>query len=166
MSKIYWSWRNIPGSLRRIWQNLTRGWNDSDVWSLDHTIAEFTLPRLRRFKEVLHGHPCFEDLPEDAPVEDGMKRWKDIIDKIIFSLDCIVRDNDDIEIKDAGGKLTLVPAKDDPKEYSTLEYLGTEEQKKLHKQYMKEYRDQMTERCKKVQEGLDLFAKYFINLWD
>ena len=57
MSKIYWSWKNVSGSLNRIWQNITRGWNDSDCWNLDNTIAEFTLPRLKKLRETTTGYP-------------------------------------------------------------------------------------------------------------
>ena len=39
-------------SLRFWWQRGTRGWDDSETWGLDGTLARFILPRLQRFKEV------------------------------------------------------------------------------------------------------------------
>jgi hypothetical protein len=186
MSKVYWSWRNISGSLKRIWQNLTKGWNDSDLWSLDHTIAEFMIPRLKRLQEIVHGHPCFDVDPcnptEEEQHADGMKKWKEIIGKMIYAFEGVAFRLDAIEIKDAGGKLKFItkeptpnplstilrsdPSDKEDYKYSTLEYVGTEEQKKLHEQYIEEYRKACDEENKKIQEGIELFAKYYQNLWD
>lgn len=173
MSKIYWSWKNIPGSLKRIWQNLTRGWNDSDLWSFDHTISMFILPRMRRFKEIVHGHPCFvTDSLEEEKYDDDMKKWLEIIDKMIYAFEGVAFRLDDIEIKDAGGKLEFkdIEKKDDPENEfvgcSTLEYVSTPEQKELHDQYIKDYRKECDIELVKIKEGLELFTKYFLNLWD
>lgn len=54
----------LPRSLRYWWQRRTRGWDDSELWSLDCTIARFALPRLRRFAEIRHGEPSDEVLGE------------------------------------------------------------------------------------------------------
>lgn len=35
-----------------LWQRITRGWDDSETWSLDYSLAKIILPRLKRFKEV------------------------------------------------------------------------------------------------------------------
>lgn len=35
-----------------LWQRWTRGFDDSETWSLDSTISYFILPRLKRFKEI------------------------------------------------------------------------------------------------------------------
>jgi hypothetical protein len=49
--------RWIPRSWRFFYQRWTRGWDDSDTWSLDSTVSALVLPRLRRFKEVNIAHP-------------------------------------------------------------------------------------------------------------
>lgn len=59
------------------WQRRTRGFDDSQTWSLDHTIAVFTLPRLRRFKELNNGYP--HGFTEDS--------WNEAIDDMIYSLE-------------------------------------------------------------------------------
>ncbi len=64
--------RRIKFFFQRLW----RGWDDSDTWNLDLTIAKFTLPRLIRFKELNTGHP--DNLTE--------QEWNNILDKIINSL--------------------------------------------------------------------------------
>jgi len=44
--------KRLRRSIRFFWQRLTRGWDDSETWSLDVTIAEFILPRLKRYKQL------------------------------------------------------------------------------------------------------------------
>lgn len=42
--------------VRRYWRHwyqwLTRGFSDQETWALDYEIAKFTLPRLKRYKEI------------------------------------------------------------------------------------------------------------------
>ncbi len=52
-----------------------------DTWSLDITIAEFILPRLKLFKKVVDCHP--HDL-------NSMKEWHDILDKMIEAFYLII----------------------------------------------------------------------------
>lgn len=165
MSKIYWCWTNIPGSLKRIWQNIIRGWNDSDCWSLSETFADFVLPRLKRYKEMVHGYPSLLNI-EDDNYEEGMRQWKEIIDKMIYSFEVISNDYDNVKMEDAGGKLDFVPIQNKDEKYSTIEYIGTEEQKKQHEFDLKQYTKAIKTERKKVNEGLMLFAKYYECLWD
>lgn len=39
-------------------QRISRGFDDSETWSLDVTIAKFVLPRLITFKEIHSSHPA------------------------------------------------------------------------------------------------------------
>ena len=86
------------------------GFDDRDTWNLDHTIAEFTLPRLRRFREVTNGYPG----------KLTFKEWDEILGKIIYSMEAISEEWEESEDVD---------------------------------------------KSKKMQEGLDLFGKYFRHLW-
>ena len=97
-----------------IKQRINRGFDDSETWNLDGTIAEFIIPRLKVFKTKLHGYPG--DLTEES--------WNEIIDKMILAFE-----------------LNLSNKYDWDKRAST-------------------------ENDAKIQEGLDLFAKYFRHLWD
>lgn len=54
-------------------QRRVRGWDDSEVWSLDNTFAKFIYPRLIKLKEVTNGYPA--DLTE--------KKWDKILDKMV-----------------------------------------------------------------------------------
>lgn len=56
-------------------QRIERGFDDSELWNLDFTIAKFILPRLKAFKESGHGIEL------------------EIIDKIILAFDIKVNGN-------------------------------------------------------------------------
>ena len=58
------------------------GYDETELWSLDHTIACFVLPRLKTFKEHNGSHPTGMSLDE----------FNDILSQIIFSLEKIVED--------------------------------------------------------------------------
>lgn len=87
---------------------------DKETWYLDYTIAKFTVPRLKRYKEICNGHPCHLTSEE----------WHNILDKMIYSLEAVIDDK-------AGFA----------------------------------YADNPTEYYEKIQEGLELFGKYFNDLW-
>ena len=61
----------------------SRGFDDTELWNLDNTIAEFILPRLKAFRENPVGYPT--NLTE--------KKWNKALDKIIFSLDLSLNDD-------------------------------------------------------------------------
>jgi hypothetical protein len=82
----------IKRPIKLAYQKVTRGFSDADTWSLDHTIAKFTLPRLKRFKEVNMCHPG--NLTEEE--------WDDILDEMIFAMECSVHQWDDDIIGDLG----------------------------------------------------------------
>ena len=42
----------IKRAIKHWWQRRTRGWDDSDTYSLDITIAKFALPRFKRLREI------------------------------------------------------------------------------------------------------------------
>lgn len=64
-------------------QRLERGFDDSETWSLDSTIAKFIEPRLRRFKEIKAGYPA--SMSEEE--------WDATLDKMIYAFECINKDN-------------------------------------------------------------------------
>lgn len=69
--------------IKHWWQRRTRGFDDSETWSLDITISEFILPRLKRFRE-LHDKALH---PPDTLSED---EWRDIMDKIIVAHELVI----------------------------------------------------------------------------
>ena len=90
--------------------------DDFDVWSLDYTLANIIHPALVRLKETKHGYPqLYEDgmvtnahwdrqlhfdfIDEDVETNYLIKKWDNILDKMIYSFDCIKKDNN-LEIED------------------------------------------------------------------
>lgn len=71
--------------IKFLYQRVFRGWDDSDTWNLDYKIAEFTLPRLKRFKELHNSYPV--GLTEEE--------WIVIIDEMIYSFETTL--NEDID---------------------------------------------------------------------
>lgn len=74
-------WLHRCPRIQYLFQWIRNGFPDSQVWNLDHSIAKYTLPRLKRLKEIQHG------MPGDL----SMKEWNSIIDKMITAFDKIVK---------------------------------------------------------------------------
>jgi len=55
-------------------QRLERGFDDTETWNLDNTIALFIVPRLKRFKEVTDCYPHSYE---------SIEKWKEAIQKMI-----------------------------------------------------------------------------------
>lgn len=70
-------WRLVKRDFLLFKQRRTKGFDDSETWSLDHTIAKFALPRLKVFKNLNKSHP--EKLTH--------QEWKDIIDEMIYAME-------------------------------------------------------------------------------
>lgn len=64
-------------------ERLERGFDVSELWALDSTIANFILPRLKAFKEEHCGHPAF--------MSD--ETWDKEIDKMILAFECLRDEN-------------------------------------------------------------------------
>lgn len=65
--------RQTLRSVRFWWQRRTRGFDDSETWSLDWTLSKHILPRLIRFKELsISRPPDFSD-----------ETWNLMLDKMI-----------------------------------------------------------------------------------
>lgn len=71
-------------------QRETRGFDDTETWDLQSTIADFLVPRLERFKELNCGYPP----------EMSMKKWENILQTMIDGFKEMQRiDEDDFDQK-------------------------------------------------------------------
>ena len=95
------------------------GFCNCETWGLSSVIAEFVLPRLKRYKEVTNGYPS--NLTEE--------KWNEILDKMIFAFEWHMIEQDN------------------PEEYSKLSP------------------EKITLNWKRYEEGMKLFAEYFLDLW-
>jgi hypothetical protein len=73
------------GNIKRWWQRRTRGWDDSDTWNLDYTLATMILPRLKRFKELNNGYP------------HGLtpEKWDEMLDQMIYGMEQIIENDNE-----------------------------------------------------------------------
>lgn len=137
-------------------QRIERGFDDTECWNLDTTIAQFVLPRLKHFKENTNGYPGNDEIPT-------FEKWNEILDKMIYAFDHIVNEDKYDEEKQKRHGVDF------------LEMYGFEKQEdgsalmvetpKYNKQAMENYRKEQFEDMEKVNEGLQLFGKYFRSLW-
>lgn len=72
----------IKRAIKHLWQRIYQGFSNSDIWDLWYTVAKFTLPRLKRFKQKTNGYPA--GLTE--------REWYEILDKIIWSFEFLLSD--------------------------------------------------------------------------
>lgn len=150
-----WFWHHVTWVLGRreitfFWQRRTRGFDDSELWSLDHTFIKYMLPRLKAFRNLRNGagpmgFPAgiIEDFgigkleqSEDGWSEynndisiAGYNKWLEVIDKMIWSMEHWVKTEGMPEFNEETNSFD----------------------QSLHNKYM---------------EGMDLFHIYFHALWD
>lgn len=71
-------------TLKLLKQQQTEGFNDSQLWNLDATIAKHLLPKMiARFKDITNSHPA------DLTAEE----WDNVLAKLIWYADQVVDDN-------------------------------------------------------------------------
>lgn len=155
-----------------------------DTWNMDHTLALIILPMLLQLKETKHGVPS--ELVDDVGGEDyteqdsfdfykethveswevASKRWDEILDKMIWSFQQLA-----------------VEEYDEKYHHGKADYDWLESDKmfsnpvtgKIEKAYQMVDKDptshwydhvghQLHE--ERIQEGLNLFGKFFRSLWD
>lgn len=146
-----------------------------DTWNLDATLAKIIYPMLVQLRDNMHGVPndfanvggedhslqqAFDFYTEtvDDSFKQGVEKWKDCIDKMIWSFNQIAYHdydslyhhgipNYDWQPDNSSGKKMFKLVDRNPDEH-WYDYVGHQ----LHEE--------------KIQEGLNLFAKYYRNLWD
>jgi len=72
--------KKILRLLSYVYQRITRGWDDRELWDLDMTIARFILSRIKRFREIAKSYPGDID-------EMTGKRWDTILGDIAYSME-------------------------------------------------------------------------------
>lgn len=145
-----------------------------DTWSMDSTLAQIILPMLIQLKETKHGIPCnvpiYDEYPslwDASPMNDeeydrllgiAEQQWDEILDKMIWSFTQL---NDDQDGEDQFWRqhpeIDFDEYPEDKGKSSTP--LRWKVEGDLDMEGLKAHRE-------KVQEGLELFGKYFQNLWD
>jgi hypothetical protein len=166
--KPCWWFHDITYWLRKKRQKWTTGFPHEESWDFKSALANWALPRLKHMKDNLHGYPTclipeekWEEISAGKEIVDegrnireeyGMKEWNKILDKIIWSFENHDDDPFPTEPENYDPRCNMIKYDDGSTEY----------------QHLDERELDWTE-CeahdKKVQKGLDLFAKHYKDLW-
>lgn len=145
-----------------------------DTWNMAETLADIILPMLKQLKECKHGSPgimpTFKETydsqypqysfdfykdGDNLAWEIGHKKWEEIMDKMIWSFEQICIENRDDQFHHGNSNLVFVK---NPGGGSVLQH-GPGHTATFDREACDAY-------YKKIQEGLDLFGKHYMNLWD
>jgi hypothetical protein len=154
-----------------------------DTWNLDHELALIIYPALIQLRHTKHGipsefgdvgggrHECqesfdfYNDSYDDA-FNEGVKRWEEILDKMIWSFEQLaIRDYSD---KYHHGVSNYDWIKTDKKYPNPISGKLENTFQMVDKDPNGHYYDAEghIEHEKRIQEGLELFGKYYRSLWD
>ena len=145
MFSLRWCWRDVIYWWRMQYQRWTTGFPHRESWDFYSFHAKYCLKRLKYLREHLNGHPA----------EITFEQWQEILDKIIWSFEhaeddfheaCIFPENYDdrsevTKIDEQG--ITFSPCDTRPVDNTAVDKL-------------------MARR----QEGFNLFATWYLHLWD
>ena len=112
------------------------------TWSLDITFAKYIIPRLKKFKELNNGYPGIEEV--NTP-----EKWDEALDKMIQAFEYVI-DLDEYWL-------------DDPRYDYTDIMFG--DNKELYESVIENKRTEDVRRLVAINDGLQLFAKYYMSLW-
>lgn len=155
-----------------------------DTWSLDHTLALIIYPALIQLKAHKHGVPS--EIVNDVGGEDyvqqdsfefykethneafelACKRWDEILDKMIWSFEQLVKDDYDSKYHHGKSEWDFVesnklyPNPISGKMEPTYQMVDKSPGSHWYDHVGKELHEE------RIQEGLELFGKYYRNLWD
>lgn len=154
-----------------------------DTYSLDHTLAYIILPALIQLRSTKMGVPSefaevggadydnqdsfdfYKDSHKDA-FDERCKEWDKILDKMIWSFQQIVMD--DYEDQYHHGKAEYDWVKTDQQITNPVNNKLEDTFQMVDKNPEEHWTDYegMRKHEERIQEGLELFGKYYRHLWD
>jgi len=154
-----------------------------DTWSMDHNLALIILPLLIQLKATKHGIPSeFADVggephgsqssfdfyteTHNEAFDQGVKRWEEVLDKMIWAFEQIAFDNYDEKYRHGEPKFDWI--KTDKKFANPISGKMEDTYQMVDKNPDEHWYDVVGHQMhdERVQEGLDLFGKYYRSLWD
>jgi len=154
-----------------------------DTWSLDHTLALIILPALIQLKQTKHGIPSefgevggadydcqdsFDFYKEtyNESFNKACEQWEEILDKMIWSFEQLAKDDYDRLYHHGKGEYDFVVSDTQYPNPITgkLEKTFQMVDKNPDEHWYDSEGHQLHEQ--RIQEGLELFGKYYRNLWD
>jgi hypothetical protein len=154
-----------------------------DTWSLDHSLAHIILPALVQLKATKMGIPSefadvggasydsqesfeFYEETHNEAFDLAVKRWEDILDKMIWSFEQLAMDDYESQYTHGTAEYDWVPSGTpfiDPvtgKPEDTYKMID-----KNPKEHWTDY-EGLRMHEDRIQEGLELFGKYYRHLWE
>lgn len=185
-------WRR---NIRFAYQRIKYGYCDSDVWSIDLWFLNVMPGMLQHLKDTTHSYPRFqgsishalcENVMSEETDNEGVKQWEAILSEMIFLLneaneDTCTRENKYQEEYDKaqeefdnkygmfGERLRTEAEKAEEKKKGThrIYMLGdVPEYKEISECYFNELRALSDYRDECKSKALELFSKWFWDLWD
>ena len=155
-----------------------------DTWSLDHTLALIIYPALIQLKMTKHGVPSeivgdvggeswnqqdsfdFYKETHDEAFEIACKRWDEMLDKMIWSFEQLLKDDYDKQYHHGQAEYDWIES---DKQYPNpvtgkMEPTYQMVDKNPDEHWYDHVGHMLHE--ERIQEGLELFGKYYKNLWD
>lgn len=171
--KIYYlpKWRVSEFSywLKKQYQRFKYGFPLEESWNFSFSCASWSLPRLKQLRDNLNGHPSslmvegddlnctsqlfFPFFSDIKPSKDKFEMWKEIIDKIIWSMEHIDDTIDPIYPKDFDKRQVISNVTSHGTTFSAIDKRPLDW-------------TPVFEHDRKLKEGFELFGKYFQDIWD
>jgi hypothetical protein len=128
-----------------------------ESWSLDIVMANLLLPKLLYFKNWADRYGCPSDLKYDE--------WEEILDEIIWAFTYISQEYPSVA-NDLIKEVDIVPDKKNEDSFLTsstivITYIQGKSEKDYGEGLKRDRRN--IDRC---QQGLNLFAKYYMSIWN
>ena len=118
--------------------------SSKETWNLDIMFAKYIIPRLKKFKELNNGYPGRDEM--DTP-----EKWDDALDKMIQAFEYVME----------WDKYWI-----DNQEYDYYDCIDEfDKNTELYEEIKENKRVEDDRRLAVINEGLSLFAKYYMNLW-
>lgn len=154
-----------------------------DTWNMDSTLALIILPMLIQLKETKHGVPGdFADVggesysqqlsfdfyteTHDDSFNEGCKRWDETLDKMIWSFQQIALEDYDTKYHHGTPKYDFVKSSKQFPNPVTGKMEDTFQMvDKNPEEHWYDHVGHMLHE-ERIQEGLELFGKYYRSLWD
>jgi len=154
-----------------------------DTWSLDHTLAIIILPALIQLKHTKHGIPSefcddhaadyqtqqsfdFMRDDEDKVIVKGEEKWNEVLDKMIWSFQQLALE--DYDNKYHHGKMEIDWIKTNKTYPNPVTGVIEPAYEMKDKDPKSHWYDRVGHELheQRIQEGLELFGKYYRSLWD
>ena len=114
-----------------------------ETWNMNITFARYIVPRLKKFKEISIAYPGRGEV--DTP-----EKWDKVLDKMILAFEYSL-DLDEYWIGN--------------QEYDYTDYIVDKEDSEDYKRIKENKQIEDKRRLEVINEGLQLFAKYYLDLW-